>query len=268
MNIRTTLTTSSLIAVGLVFGSAHATNVTYSFTGGGGDTSYQSITQFTRDSLTGDIVNQTGQVYSPDISASMSFTVDASGYSDVYPMTIDHTLAHNTASWLYSSSYFDGPLFSQSAGISQDAENRLEAYYYTNLGLGTFTISQRVDWHSDFVQDSWGRTIAWTRNVRVNNVNLSGEMTLGLVGGQELPVYLGSVNGNLSQSFYTERDHFYYDGSGSIVRWTMEVTQRDSSAPILWAFVSGVPEPESYAMMLSGLGLIGYRARRKLQKVV
>jgi hypothetical protein len=32
------------------------------------------------------------------------------------------------------------------------------------------------------------------------------------------------------------------------------------------AFLSPIPEPETYAMMLAGLGLLGFMARRRKQK--
>lgn len=63
---------------------------------------------------------------------------------------------------------------------------------------------------------------------------------------------------------------FVVDGNGALVDLSFATTNNPNApAPAGWATiftgsaVTAVPEPETYAMMLAGLGLIGFSARRK-----
>jgi hypothetical protein len=58
--------------------------------------------------------------------------------------------------------------------------------------------------------------------------------------------------------------NFSFNGLGAGLEWNF--TQLDTGGERLWISsntVAPVPEPETYAMLLAGLGLIGFTARRR-----
>jgi autotransporter-associated beta strand protein len=101
------------------------------------------------------------------------------------------------------------------------------------------------------------------------NVNLGDSMlTLDFINGFAAKVKTGDsfelmqVGGGLSGQFANVASGarlLTVDGEGSFV-----VTYGDGNNLMLSAYeVTAVPEPESYALMLAGLGLIGLMARRR-----
>jgi hypothetical protein len=53
-------------------------------------------------------------------------------------------------------------------------------------------------------------------------------------------------------------------GTGS-TQYSFNLYTNGSKQDYLVASVTAVPEPETYAMMLAGLGLLGFTARRRTQ---
>ena len=77
-------------------------------------------------------------------------------------------------------------------------------------------------------------------------------------GGHRLGI--GIFGGNLN---YSER---YIDGNGNT--YDTNISAHDGSYvfdPVAASSLSAVPEPETYAMLLAGLGLLGFIARRRKQ---
>lgn len=62
--------------------------------------------------------------------------------------------------------------------------------------------------------------------------------------------------------------NFIYSGITEVSyrdEWTGSYFTREISAPVTVSEVTPVPEPETYAMLLAGIGIIGLVARRKMQ---
>jgi hypothetical protein len=75
----------------------------------------------------------------------------------------------------------------------------------------------------------------------------------------EVSVYTITGGGLTASMFNT-----LSSGSGNLYYAGIELLQTDSS-PGFDARIAAIPEPESYAMMLAGLGLMGFVARRRKQ---
>ena len=60
---------------------------------------------------------------------------------------------------------------------------------------------------------------------------------------------------------------FASTGPNLKIDWTDSPTSTTHIGSLYSAYISPVPEPESYAMLLAGLGLMGFMARRRKQKV-
>lgn len=84
----------------------------------------------------------------------------------------------------------------------------------------------------------------------------------GFLGGTEV----GSVGGSLAFSWAK-----YVGSFSSIDKLTIEVEEIDTFLVddiVVTPLTSPVPEPETYAMLLAGLGLLGFVARRRKESVV
>ena len=76
-------------------------------------------------------------------------------------------------------------------------------------------------------------------------------------------VYTGLLNpdDNISLRFYAYADVATFDGGTLSGNKSVMVEFHDWSIS-----VAAIPEPETYSMLLAGLGLLGFAARRRKQK--
>lgn len=82
-----------------------------------------------------------------------------------------------------------------------------------------------------------------------------------------------SISGEQYHSFYTARNSTKETGDVGYISSTIstiDISKSSNNTLAIWtkqATATAVPEPEAYAMMLAGLGLVGFAARRKQQAV-
>ena len=167
------------------------------------------------------------------------------------------TVASGTLSGV-TYTYVDGALFNNSvliAGVAARPVGSTDNYYSvgnkgTQQGTGTVTFSQGLSYFG----------FLWGSPDNYNHITAySGATQIGSFDGSAIKV---PANGDQSYARYFN----IFAGAGqSITKVTFtsgsNAFETDNHAFI--ASVTAVPEPESYAMLLAGLGLLGAVARRK-----
>ena len=128
------------------------------------------------------------------------------------------------------------------AAISSFAATESLQFSYT--GPGTIT-----GFGGTLLSDTFGLTFS--------NVKLDGNsFGSSLAGGKVWSITSGSTLGSHTLSFD-------YTGTGSVDTSSFGFTVQGSTAPVVPTTVAAVPEPETYAMMLAGLGALGFLGRRR-----
>ena len=92
----------------------------------------------------------------------------------------------------------------------------------------------------------------------VQTASYSLNSTGGSGGG-----YVDPLNFTVRNASISECNHLSSGGTGAY--FAADVLNLSGKTGAIGATVAAVPEPESYAMLLSGLGLIGFVARRRQQ---
>lgn len=125
-------------------------------------------------------------------------------------------------------------------------------------GYDPSTADLKFRWASDDVPGAVG----WTPQFALNGVTLQGLGTSG--------AYAPGGNVILSSGFVSGLNtiDFYVEGNGQTDGFGLTTTILDSAGrPIAGGLtaqlVSGVPEPETYVLLLAGLGMLGFVARRR-----
>jgi hypothetical protein len=182
-----------------------------------------------------------------DIDGGMTWTV-AKTWADnlVYGGYSDWRLAANTpvgADWSYG--YSPDGTTDRGYNITS-THSELSYMYYVNLGLkGYYNTSgaDQPDW-GVFGNGTWGgqKDFALVKNLR------SLDYWSGTASTPDRAWYFKTVDGFQGDVYQGVRMHAWAVRDGDVA-------------------VTPVPEPETYAMMLVGLGLIGGIARRRKQKL-
>ena len=114
--------------------------------------------------------------------------------------------------------------------------------------------------------EGWGDDVAF----RNNPTDLGGELdglTIGQFSGMTGPAKIGTFTftstGMLGDTMVTPRN---YDGTDWYPFFVADVTFADQIVDYSGAMVHVVPEMEVWAMMLAGMGLLGWKARRSQQR--
>jgi len=137
--------------------------------------------------------------------------------------------ADNGSSSLLSQSWTIGSLNSGSLAVGSYFQNYVDGWF----DLPSFTI---------FQTDATGNLV-----------------TADFVGTTYSP--------NHSDSFGTGGNvRLYNGGLQDYFGNTALFSPRQSQSPSNWTVTAAIPEPETYAMLLAGLGLLGFAARRRKQK--
>jgi len=132
-------------------------------------------------------------------------------------------------------------------------------------GIAIWEINSSTGTHSNFLTGNWYSTETWgglsvgsggTFNFSGLDIDLIETVVLPVVTSAIIPIPGGPSLANASVSVFFSDGSF---GTASLVQQDWNVSQD--------LVIGAVPEPETYAMLLAGLGLLGFAARRRQQNV-
>ena len=132
-------------------------------------------------------------------------------------------------------------------------------------GIAIWEINSSTGTHSNFLTGNWYSTETWgglsvgsggTFNFSGLDIDLIETVVPPVVTSAIIPIPGGPSLANASVSVFFSDGSF---GTASLVQQDWNVGQD--------LVIGAVPEPETYAMLLAGLGLLGFAARRRQQNV-
>ena len=260
-----------LAALVLIAGAmtANATTLTYTFTGDPTDGWQGSWSSF-YDSVTG-----TTTTYSDYGSASavlVSFTVDASRYVDnsADTGTTSNSSVALIQPWLTSSSTTSGQVFlAMTLNTFGTGQSSLVASDTTYSGVGSLDMFDSLTGDpGTSTYDTQGRITSYHVRDSYNNAFLSGDVSIGVVNGVELPVAIGALDKHyknyMSLYWYEVFYTYAYDANGS-QSYTSSESYQGTSIRIAAVSVTRsdepVPVPEPSSLALTALGWLRLEIR-------
>jgi hypothetical protein len=251
--------------------TANATTLTYTFTGDPAD-GWQANWSTFYDSLTG----ATTSLYDGgNVSTSIvSFTVDASRYID--DSTDAGTTSNSTVApsqpWLTSSSTTNGQVFlAMTLNTFGTGQSSFVASDTTYSGVGSLDMFDSLTGDpGTSTYDTQGRITSYHVRDSYNNAFLSGDVSIGVVDGVELPVAIGALDKHyknyMSLYWYEVFYTYAYDANGS-QSYTSSESYQGTSIRIAAVSVTRsdepVPVPEPSSLALTALALVAFRNSRQ-----
>lgn len=163
-----------------------------------------------------------------------------SALANTVPLVIDFSNGN-------TGGFTGGSIYTQSiGGVAAKPQGNFGDYYVVATNSSA-TINLAANTFND-ISFIWG-TVDWYNTVEVTLSNGTTQ----------------TFEGNAYEYKYGTKDEVFAFNSGSLFIHSVKLINGKNPAFEIDNFTaSAVPEPEAYAMMLAGLGLIGFAARRKL----
>ncbi len=163
-----------------------------------------------------------------------------SAFANTVPLVIDFSNGN-------AGGFTGGSIYTQSiGGVAAKPQGNFGAYYVVGKN-STATLDLTPNTYND-ISFIWG-TVDWYNNVEIT---LSDNNVVNINGASFNP-----SNGTTDKVFS-------YNSGALFINTVKLINGKNPAFEIDNFTASAVPEPEAYAMMLAGLGLIGFAARRKL----
>ena len=157
----------------------------------------------------------------------------------------------NNSAWLNTGSILAYGILPGNVSLPSDTQ--------TAVARWTAPITSHFD-----IAVSIGGSLAWSGGGGGNlNADISG---LSMNGIQQTGVHTSSTN--LKLKSWTIHDVQLSQGQTVDAYVTQRYGYGNTNTVFTVTNIAAVPEPETYAMMLAGLGMLGFSARRKKQKTV
>ncbi len=159
-------------------------------------------------------------------------------------------------------SYSGGALFNydSSSGLPNGISARPPGSTGNFWSIGNTPVAQQGPGVVSFSAPASYFGFLWGSPDTYNYVSFyNGSQLLGSYNGSAIKV---PANGDQTYARYFNA----YAGAGEVITSVVFTSSTNAFETDNHAFVSAIPEPETYAMLLAGLGLLSVHARRRKQK--
>ena len=97
------------------------------------------------------------------------------------------------------------------------------------------------------------------------NTGPTNNLTFTIDGSAPVTVLNGVSNGGSNHNWQNYTALINFDGSGDLYFSATGISDSYGGSLDKVSFTTAIPEPETYAMMLAGLGMLGFMAKRRKQ---